>query len=97
MAKRAIIRLELDVAIKEALDELCERRGMTQITVLSRLVAWFDTQDTGIQSAILDLAPEQHLGPSGEVLLKRLAAKARGRAGKERADPRAGPVRDAET
>jgi hypothetical protein len=37
-AKRAVIRLQLDLVAKQALDVLCERRGMTQIAVLSRLV-----------------------------------------------------------
>ena len=44
-AKRAVIRLQLDIAAKQALDKLCERRGMTQIAVLSRLVKWFANQD----------------------------------------------------
>jgi hypothetical protein len=68
-AKRAIIRLQLDVSAKHALDELCELRGMTQIAVLSRLVKWFATQDEIIQAAVLSLMSDQRLGELAHALL----------------------------
>jgi hypothetical protein len=74
-AKRAIIRLELDVATKKALDELTEQRGMTQIAVLSRLVKWFAAQDEIVQASVLNLLSEAHLGDLSEILLKRLSAR----------------------
>ena len=68
-AKRAVIRLQLDVAAKQALDDLCELRGMTQIAVLSRLVKWFSNQDEVIQAAVLDLLSDRRLGELAAALL----------------------------
>ena len=75
-AKRAVIRLQLDLAAKQALDVLTERRGMTQIAVLSRLVKWFANQDEIVQASVLNLLSEAHLGDLSQILLKRLSAKA---------------------
>jgi len=69
-ARRAVIRLELDVAAKQALDDLCELRGMTQIAVLSRLVKWFAVQDEVLQAAVLDLLSERRLGELAGALLE---------------------------
>lgn len=84
MAKRAVIRLQLDVAAKQQLDKLCERRGMTQIAVLSRLVKWFGRQDEVVQASVLGLLSDEMLGDLGEILLKRLSATSQ--AAKSRAD-----------
>jgi hypothetical protein len=74
MAKRAVIRLQLDVVAKQQLDKLCERRGMTQIAVLSRLVKWFGRQDEVVQASVLGLLSDEMLGDLAEILLKRLSA-----------------------
>jgi len=74
MAKRAVIRLQLDVAAKQQLDKLCERRGMTQIAVLSRLVKWFGRQDEVVQASVLGLLSDEMLGDLSHVLLRRLAS-----------------------
>ena len=79
-AKRAVIRLQLDIAAKQALDRLCERRGMTQIAVLSRLVKWFATQDEVIQASVLGLMSDESLGELAEILLQRLSGKRNGEA-----------------
>jgi hypothetical protein len=76
MAKRAVIRLQLDIVAKQQLDKLCERRGMTQIAVLSRLVKWFGRQDEVVQASVLGLLSDEMLGDLAEILLKRLSAKA---------------------
>jgi hypothetical protein len=36
-----------------ALEVLCIQRGMTQVSLLSRLVAWLAHQDSEVQTAIL--------------------------------------------
>jgi hypothetical protein len=72
MAKRAVIRLQLDVAAKKQLDQLCEKRGMTQIAVLSRLVKWFGRQDEVVQASVLGLLSDEMLGELSHVLHKRL-------------------------
>jgi hypothetical protein len=76
MAKRAVIRLQLDVAAKQQLDKLCEKRGMTQIAVLSRLVKWFGRQDEVVQASVLGLLSDEMLGELSQVLHKRLGAAA---------------------
>ena len=72
-AKRAVIRLQLEMSAKQALDKLCEKRGMTQIAVLSRMVRWFVAQDEIVQASILGLLSEAALGDLSRVLLGRLA------------------------
>ncbi|MDB5295721.1 MAG: hypothetical protein JWO31_1704 [Phycisphaerales bacterium] len=72
MAKRAVIRLQLDVAAKQQLDKLCDRRGMTQIAVLSRLVKWFGRQDEVVQASVLNLLSDDALGDLANVLIDRL-------------------------
>jgi len=62
MPKRAIIRLQLDLPAKTQLDKLCDKRGMTQIAILSRLVKWFGTQDEVIQASVLGLLSDDLLG-----------------------------------
>lgn len=71
--KRAIVRLQLDLVAKKRLDDLCEKRGMTQITVMSRLVDWFTAQDDVTQTAVLSrLAPEA-LAPLAQKMLTKLS------------------------
>jgi hypothetical protein len=74
MAKRAIIRLQLDIAAKQQLDKLCAVRGMTQIAVLSRLVKWFGRQDEVIQASVLNLLSDQSLGELAGSVHARLVA-----------------------
>ena len=77
-AKRAIIRLQLEASAKQGLDDLCERRGMTQIAVMSRLVRWLVAQDEVVQASVLGLLSQETLGDLSQALLKRLAAGAGG-------------------
>lgn len=53
MEKRSIVRVQLTPPVKKKLDALCEKRGMTQISVMSRLVGWLCDQDDLIQAAVL--------------------------------------------
>jgi hypothetical protein len=75
MSKRAVIRLQLDLAAKKALDALCESRGMTQISVLSRLVKWFSKQDDIVQASILGLLSDQTLAQLSATLHKRIQSQ----------------------
>jgi hypothetical protein len=72
-AKRAVIRLEMELSVKQALDDLCERRGMTQISVVSRLVHWMLRQDEVVQASVMSLLSEEVVGELSHILLKRLA------------------------
>jgi hypothetical protein len=73
-AKRAIMRIQLDGSAKNELDRLCEKRGMTQIAVMSRLVGWFIRQDDIIQTAVMDTLSDDAMAKLARQLLKRLAA-----------------------
>ena len=73
MAKRTQVaaRLQLDPSAKRALDTLCERRGMTQIAVLARLVSWFGKQDEVVQASVLGLLSDDALADLAHVLVER--------------------------
>jgi hypothetical protein len=75
-SKRAVIRLQLEITAKKGLDELSERRGMTQIAIMSRVVHWLVAQDEVVQASVLGLLSDEALGDIAQVLLKRLAAQA---------------------
>ncbi|MBX4198002.1 hypothetical protein KW782_01565 [Candidatus Parcubacteria bacterium] len=72
-AKRGVVRLQLTTQAKQNLDDLCERRGMTQIDALSRMVEWFVLQDEVIQAQVLGLMSEENLAELAPGLLERLA------------------------
>jgi hypothetical protein len=63
------------VAAKDALDSLCERRGMTQIAALSRTVKWLVAQDEVIQATILNLLSAENAGELAAIILQRIQAK----------------------
>jgi hypothetical protein len=62
MRKQVVVRLQLDEPAKQLLDQLCDRRGMTQLAVMSRLVTWFGKQDEVIQASVLGLLSDKTLG-----------------------------------
>src|SRR5438045_5607543 len=68
---QAVIRLQLDLPAKQALDDLCERRGMTQIAALSRTVRWLVAQDEIVQAWVLNLMSQEHLAAMSQIILKR--------------------------
>jgi predicted transcriptional regulator len=76
-ARRAIMRIQLDAGTKHELDELCEKRGMTQIAVMSRLVRWFVKQDDTIQAAVLKSLSQESLSQLAKQLLKHLDQQGR--------------------
>jgi hypothetical protein len=76
--RRAILRIQLDSAAKDDLDDLCEKRGMTQIAVMSRLVGWFVKQDDVIQTAVMASLSDDSLARLAKQLLKRLESGGKG-------------------
>ncbi|MGD0387481.1 MAG: hypothetical protein ABSC42_00890 [Tepidisphaeraceae bacterium] len=72
------MRIQLDAEAKEELDELCEKRGMTQIAVMSRLVGWFVKQDEVIQTAVMASLSDPSLRRLAKQLLKQLASQGKG-------------------
>lgn len=75
---RYTVRVQLDPEGKEALDALCQLRGMTQIAVMSRLVKWFFKQDELIQASVLGLLSDESQRELARRLLQRLADGERG-------------------
>jgi hypothetical protein len=74
--RKTIIRIEIDPDDADSLKELCDKRGMTQISLVSRMVKWLGHQDSEVQSDILNAG--QSPTKAGHVkLLKRLASTAR--------------------
>ncbi|MGA2440956.1 MAG: hypothetical protein ABSH08_08355 [Tepidisphaeraceae bacterium] len=69
------MRIQLDAGAKEELDELCDKRGMTQIAVMSRLVGWFVKQDDVIQTAVMASLSEPAMRHLAKQLLKQLASQ----------------------
>jgi hypothetical protein len=72
--KRAIMRIQLDAPSKTELDKLCERRGMTQIAVMSRLVGWFIKQDDMIQTAVMSSLSEPAMAQLARQMLKHISS-----------------------
>lgn len=62
--KRVILRAELTPQAKTGLERICDQRGMTQVSVMSRLILWFAAQEGKIQHAILG-----HTGENAAELL----------------------------
>jgi predicted transcriptional regulator len=73
--RRAIMRIQLDAQAKKELDELCDKRGMTQIAVMSRLVGWFVKQDDVIQTAVMASLSEPAMRRLAKQLLTQLASQ----------------------
>ena len=57
MASRIIVRLELTAPAKKTLELMTDKKGMTQVAMLSRLVEWFAKQPEAIQTSALSLDP----------------------------------------
>src|ERR1700722_19592418 len=76
--RRAIMRIQLDAGSKEELDEFCDKRGMTQIAVMSRLVGWFIKQDDVIQTAVMASLSDDTLSRLAKQLLKRMESQGKG-------------------
>jgi hypothetical protein len=70
--RRAIMRIQVDAGSKEELDEFCDKRGMTQIAVISRLVGWFIKQDEVIKTAVMASLSDDALSRLAKQMLKRL-------------------------
>jgi hypothetical protein len=74
MASRIIVRIELTPSAKEALNELTDKAGMTQVALLSRLVEWFSHQTDMIQAAVLGQYPSEIEADIAKLILKRMAS-----------------------
>jgi hypothetical protein len=72
MAARIIVRIELTPPAKARLNEMSDRTGMTQVSLLSRLVEWFANQPEMIQGAVLGHYPKEIEADVARLILKRM-------------------------
>lgn len=71
--QRFTMRVQLDAEARDALVTLCERTGMTQIAVMSRVLTWFAKQNEVIQARVLGGLSEETVADLAQQLLKRMA------------------------
>jgi hypothetical protein len=69
-AKTSFLRIQMDATAKERLDSLCERRGMTHVAAISRLMHWFSQQDEVMQTVVLHSLSEGSMSTLAKSLLK---------------------------
>jgi hypothetical protein len=74
--KRAITRIQVNGQAHVKLGKLCEKRGITQIAAISRMLSWFLSQDDTVHAIVLGSVSEEMLGPLAPKLLQQLADKA---------------------
>lgn len=79
MASRIIVRVELTPKAKDALNAACDRAGMTQVSMLSRLVEWYATQPDVIQAAVMGHYPVETQSDIAKLILKRMAGGKEGK------------------
>jgi hypothetical protein len=74
-SRRVIMRIELYPEAKQALTDLCDRLGMTQVASTSRIIEWFTTQSDVVQAAILGLYPKDIRSQLAEMILRQMASE----------------------
>ena len=75
MAARIITRIELTPEARRRISELCEKQGMTQVAMISRVIEWVADQDEAIQHALLGQYPPEIAEDIAKLILKKLSAK----------------------
>lgn len=89
MAQRGQVRINLSPEGKASVDAVCDRYGMAQQEVASRIYAWFAEQDELVQASILGVLPSGLEAPAADLYMERVKAKrASGVKGSERKGPR---------
>jgi hypothetical protein len=76
MSQRYIMRVELTRQAKRDLAYVADRQGMTQLSMLSRVVRWLSDQPTSVQAAVLGLYVAEGNEDVGRMVLRQLATQA---------------------
>ena len=76
-AKRSIMRIELDDAAMDRLQKICRRRGMTQVSMMSRVVNWFSEQDDRVQMELLGNPTAGSTSAFARSILKKFSSSAK--------------------
>jgi hypothetical protein len=72
-SSRSIVRVIVESDVSVTLGAICEKRGMTQVSVLSRLVRWCVKQEETIQNEVLNSDPMAESNETSRRLLRDLA------------------------
>ena len=73
MKEREIIKIAISTEAKIAIDQACDRYGMSQIEMASRFYMWFAEQDEVLQAAILGILPKTVEVDVANLILERIA------------------------
>jgi len=73
MSDRDIIKIAISPDSKQAIDDVCDRYGMSQIEMASRLYMWFADQDEVLQAAVLGILPKEVEVAVAKMVLERVA------------------------
>jgi hypothetical protein len=71
------MRIETIPGARDELTKLCERTGMKQLAVVSRVIEWLTKQSDVVQASVLGIYPEDLRSKVAEILLKDMAAKSK--------------------
>lgn len=77
---RQNLNIELVEGNKDKLEDVRGWNGMTQKELVGRLINWFCAQDRVIQQVILGQIPDEIAPDVAQLMLRRLAEKATGKA-----------------
>lgn len=75
MAQRGQVRINLSAEGKASVDKVCDRYGMSQQEVASRVYAWFAEQDEMVQASILGVLPQGLEAAAADIYMERVKAK----------------------
>jgi len=74
MPPRIIVRIELTPNAKTKLNDLSDRTGMTQVSLLSRLVEWFANESELVQAAVLGHYPREISADIAKLIMKKMSS-----------------------
>jgi precorrin-6B methylase 2 len=75
--KCSIVAIQMDAQSKARLEKVCERLGMTQLAVTTRMAKWFLSQDDTVQAVVLGSLSKESMRPLVRTLLQRVADASR--------------------
>ena len=69
--KYSLILAHVDEPAPLRLEEICKRRGMTKVEMMTRLIKWFSLQDDKTQTAVLEAMTEESMAGVAKSVLMR--------------------------
>lgn len=73
MDERHTVQTYISRATKAQMEAACDRLGMKQVELLSRLMAWFAQQDRTMQQVVLGTLEEEDQEEAVRMVLRRMA------------------------